>query len=77
MAWIKKSDKKWNCEHVNKVNLLLDDGNDLIHYNTDYPEPVSDYKYVYMNDYEYEISKNGRDPIPCECKPDSLSKKLK
>ena len=62
--WIKGSEKKWNCERVNKCLVILDNGESVYLYYTDWPEPEGEYRYFFP-------SWASRKPIPCDCKPNS------
>lgn len=68
MKWINKKDKKWNCEHVNKNDILMEKNGDLFTYNTDWPEPEDHYKYVFLNDLFEDYDIKFRDYIRCNCK---------
>lgn len=68
--WIRGSDRIWDCPHVNKCYVLLDDGEYVTEYSTDWPEPLGEYQYVFIKDVLSEW--HGRDYIPCDCKKEKF-----
>jgi hypothetical protein len=78
MRWIQSSERKWDCPHVNKCDLLVERDGELFLWNTDLPDPKdcidkenAEYKYVFLIDLlqDFTIS-TGRTYIPCSCKED-------
>lgn len=65
MKWVLGSDKKWDCEHVNKCDILLDHNDELIQYNTDWPEPKLPYRYVFLIDLYPELTKRSYKACGC------------
>lgn len=56
MKWILGKEKKWNCEHYSRKIVLIDENDGyLFQYNTEYPEPSGDYKYIYLDELLREI----------------------
>jgi len=70
IKWINKRDKKWNCEHVNKNDVLIEKDGELFFYLTDYPEPTGEYKYVFVSDLLENQFFNNRIYDPCDCQPE-------
>lgn len=68
MKWIIGSEKQWNCEHVNKCWVLLDQNGQITEYCTDYPEPNGYYRYIFAKDIFPEYP--SRPYIPCNCQPE-------
>jgi len=74
MKWIKGSEHIWSCPHVNKCQVLLEyrdrkmieSMDELIVYNTDWPEPSGNYRYIFLNELDYQ--RDGRNRIKCDCK---------
>lgn len=68
MKWINGYERKWDCEHVNKCDVLMEWKDNIFIYCTDYPELDGNYRYIFMNDLLDGYIKNNRDPMPCDCK---------
>ena len=75
LAWIDGSQRKWDCQHVNKCDVLIDTPVGMYEYNTDYPEPGFPYRYVFIDELlqfidVYDVKVRGPFEL-CNCPKDN------
>jgi hypothetical protein len=70
MKWIKKGDLPWRCPHVNKTDVLIEEEGNVYVWTTDYPEPIGDYKFIFLHellDQEYLSPRRVYLRNECKC----------
>ena len=72
IKWKNSLESEWSCDHVNKNDVLMDDGNRVYIYNTDYPRPEEDFRWIMLEDLYELLETNVRSKrkfIACTCTP--------
>ena len=76
MQWYKSYEKSFHCKHINKCDVLIAKDGEVYVWNTDLPEPIGEFLWVFVNDLlENECLSPRRTYIPCDCQPERLSEK--